>query len=544
MNLYRSLFHRAALCTLAFAGALALPFAHAHAGGSPPGQVVITENGPVSGTVTNDGRKFLGIPYAAPPVGNLRWKPPAAPANWTAPRDATHFGNNCPQAPTPFGLPSANEDCLFLNVYTPPVGVLPSPVIVWIHGGAFQFGESNDYDPRALVGKNVVVVSINYRLGALGFLAHPALTSEGGGTSGNYGFLDQQAALRWVKRNIARFGGNPLDVTIAGQSAGGLSVHTHLAAPGSAGLFQQAIAQSGAYMLAPPTVAVAETQGTAYATAVGCSSQTAACLRAVPVTTLLANQPTSPVAYLPRVDGIILPKAMDAAFTSGQFNKVPVIEGSTHDEYRLFVAAFFTFAQPPIPVNAATYPTLIATILQLTPAQAQVVVPLVMAQYPLANYTSGELALAAVGTDSTFACNALRATSLLAPFTPTWAYEFDDEDAPQIYLPPAPFDYGAYHGSELPYLFNMRIAQGAVVPSPLLNPAQQQLSDSMVLQWSRFARFGNPNAPLQTQLWPRFLLPLSQNVQLLVPPQPQNYTATAFQTDHKCSFWAQLAGGS
>jgi para-nitrobenzyl esterase len=413
--------------------------------------------------------------------------------------------------------------------------------MVWIHGGAFQFGESNDYDPRALVGKNVVVVSINYRLGALGFLAHPALTAEGGGTSGNYGFLDQQAALRWVKRNIARFGGNPNNVTIFGQSAGGLSVHTHLAAPGSTGLFQQAIAQSGAYMLAPPTVAVAETQGTAYATAVGCSSQDAACLRAVPVTTLLANQPTSPVAYLPRVDGIILPQAMDAAFTSGQFNKVPVIEGSTHDEYRLFVATFFTFQG--IPVNATTYPGLIAAILQLTPAQAQVVVPLVMAQYPLANYSSGELALAAVGTDSTFACNAIRATSLLSPFTPTWSYEFDDPDAPMIYIPPAPFDYGAYHGSELPYLFDMRINAGVPVPSPLLNQAQQQLSNSMVLYWSRFALLGNPNAPLQTTLWPRFLPPLSQNVQLLVPPQPQNYTATAFLADHKCSFWQQLAGG-
>jgi len=218
---------------------------------------------------------------------------------------------------------------------------------------------------------------------------------------------------------------------------------------------------------------------------------------------------------------------------------VPVIEGSTHDEYRLFVALFFTF-QNQIPVTDATYPSLIATILGLTQAQAQVVVPLVMAQYPLANYSSGELALAAVGTDSTFACNALRATSLLSPFTPTWAYEFDDPDAPQIYLPPASFPYGAYHGSELSYLFDMRDN----VPVPAFTPAQQQLSDAMVLQWSRFALIGNPNAPLQTQLWPRFLPPLTQNLQLLVPPQPQNYTATAFQTDHKCSFWASLASGS
>jgi para-nitrobenzyl esterase len=410
--------------------------------------------------------------------------------------------------------------------------------MVWIHGGAFQFGESNDYTPRQFVDKNMVVVTINYRLGALGFLAHPALTAEGGGTSGNYGFLDQQAALRWVKRNISRFGGNPNNVTIFGQSAGGLSVHTHLAAPGSAGLFHRAIAQSGAYMLAPPTLAVAQTQGTAYATAVGCASQDLACLRAVPVATLLANQDPSPVAYLPRVDGKVLPQAMDAAFTSGQFTKVPVIEGSTHDEYRLFVAAFFTFRGTPI--DATTYPAAIAATLGLTPAAAQVVVPLVMAQYPLANYPSGELALGAVGTDAIFACNAIRATTLLAPFTPTWSYEFDDPDAPQIYLPPAGFPYGAYHGSELPYLFDMRVT----VPAPPFTPAQQELSDAMVLQWSRFARLGNPNAPLQVPLWPRFLPPLTQNVQLLVPPDPQNYTATAFAADHKCTFWAQIAGGS
>jgi len=166
------------------------------------GKTVITDRGPVTGVITPDGRQFLGIPYAAPPVGSRRWQPPAQAPSWTQPLDASQFGNNCPQAPSPFGLASTTEDCLFLNVYTPPVGPLGGalrndPVLVWIHPGAFTVGESDDYDPRELVKRNVVVVTINYRLGALGFLAHPALTAESSNaSSGNYGFMDQQAALR------------------------------------------------------------------------------------------------------------------------------------------------------------------------------------------------------------------------------------------------------------------------------------------------------------------------------------------------------------
>ena len=499
------------------------------------GQIVVTENGPVSGTVTADGRKFLGIPYAKAPTGALRWKAPAAPQNWTTTRPATQFGSTCPQAATPFGFPSTNEDCLFVNVYTPPVSLISNPVVVWIHPGAFQYGEGSGFDPKKLVAKGVVVVTLNYRLGALGWLAHPALTAEGGGSSGNYGFLDQQAALKWVKRNIIKFGGNPLKVTIAGESAGGLSVSTHMAAPSSAGLFQQAITQSGAYALALSTLATAETQGTAYASAVGCASGDLACLRAVPVATLLANQSPSPSAYLPRVDGKVLPKSIQAAFTAGTFNKVPVLQGSTHDEFTLFIATQFTLAN--VPVVPAGYPNYIAAILGLTPAAAQVVVPLVIQQYPLANYTSTELALAAIGTDAAFACNAALTATLLAPSVATYWYEFDDPDAPQVFLPPVPYDYGAYHGSELKYLFNVR----ETVPGTF-TPAQQQLSDAMVLNWSTFAKLGSPSG----LLWPRFAPPLSQRVQLLTPPLPQSYTATAFAADHKCSFWQQIAaaGGS
>lgn len=503
------------------------------------GQVVKTANGPVSGTVSSTGRQFLGIPYAAPPVGALRWKPPAAPQNWTATRDATRVSSTCPQTAGPFGIASTNEDCLYVNVYTPPVGPLGGalrndPVLVWIHPGAFQFGEGSDFNPRQLVARNIVVVTLNYRLGALGFLAHPTLTAEGNGTSGNYGFQDQQAALQWVKNNIAQFGGNPNKITIAGQSAGGLSVHTHLVAPGSAGLFQQAIAQSGAYTLAPPTLAQGEADGTTYAAAVGCSSGDAACLRAVPVATLLANQNgNNPAAYLPRVDGKIVPATLAAAFTSGQFNKVPVIEGSTHDEYTLFTGLLTLQGMT---VTADNYGALIANTLQLPAAAAQQVVPLIIQQYPLANYSKGELALAAVGTDAIFACNAANAANLLSSKTPTWWYEFDDPDAPQYLLPPVGYPYSAFHGSELSYLFDVRQS----VQAPALDANQQQLSDEMVKHWSNFARLGNPNA-LTENLWPRFQPPLTQRVQQLVPPQSQAYTATAFVADHKCNFWAQLA---
>lgn len=524
--------------TLAAVAALALQTSTVQA--NAPGQVVATESGPVSGSVSSAGRQFLGIPYAAPPVGGRRWKAPESPQSWSSPRDATQFGSTCPQAPTPFGQASINEDCLFLNVYTPPVGLFGGalrndPVMVWFHPGAFQYGEGSDFDPRKLVARNTVVVTVNYRLGALGFFAHPALSAEGGGSSGNYGFLDQQAALRWVRDNIAQFGGNPNNVTIFGQSAGAVSVHAHMVSPGSAGLFDRAIAQSGDYALSLPPLSRAEAEGAAYAQAVGCASGDLACLRALPVTTLLANQSTSPVAYLPRVDGSTLPLSIDAAFASGQYNKVNVLEGSAHDEYTLFVASLFTLQG--LTVTPEAYPSYIAAILQLTPEQAAQAVPVIMAQYPYASYPSGELALAAIGTDATFACNTGLAVQLLSSSTPTWWYEFSDPNAPQIYLPPV-LPYGAYHGSELSYLFDVRESY----PAPDLTPAQMQLSDSMVRYWTNFARLGNPNT-LQDPLWPRFLLPLSQRVQRLSSPTPQAYTATEFVADHKCDFWKAFAGG-
>jgi para-nitrobenzyl esterase len=313
--------------------------------------LVFTFSGPVRGTVTSaDVREFLGIPYAAPPVGNLRWRPPVAHAPWFAPLEATNFANHCPQPPSPFGRASITEDCLFLNVFTPSSADFfhPRPVMVWIHGGALVTGESDDYDPTALVEDGVIVVTINYRLGALGFFAHPAFAAEStdadrdrdidSNSAGDYGLMDQQLALRWVRDNILFFGGDPLNVTIFGESAGGLSVFSQLVSPPADGLFHKAIIESGAYALNTQTLDTAEAAGTAFATAAGCSSQTSACLRALPVTTILANE--NPAGYTPNIDGEFFPLSLNTALATGQFHRVPVIQGSNHDEWRLHSARF------------------------------------------------------------------------------------------------------------------------------------------------------------------------------------------------------------
>jgi para-nitrobenzyl esterase len=507
--------------------------------------VVVTETGPLRGVETSGGNQYLGIPYAAPPVGSARWMPPMPAERWHGLRDASQFGSNCPQVATPFGLGSQNEDCLYLNVFTPDDDHRGrsdgdsdkhghghdrgSPVMVWLHPGAFQYGESDDFDPTDLVEHGVVVVTLNYRLGALGFLAHPALTAESASaSSGNYGLQDQQAALRWVQRNIERFGGDPDNVTIFGESAGAVSVHAHMASPASAGLFQRAIAQSGGYALTQPTLSAAEAQGTAYAAAIGCASQDAACLRGVPVATLLANQSTSPTAYLPKVDGSILPVSVGTAFATGQFNRVPVIEGSTHDEFSLFVASLFELRG--IPVNAFTYTSLISAVLSVPPAVAQVIATNF---YPLAAYPNAGTALTAVGTDAAFACNTRVAARLLSQWVPTWVYEFNDPTAPQIFLPPVSFAYNAYHGSENQYLFDMRES----VPAPALTPQQEQLSASMQQYWTGFAKNADPNSS-QVPQWNRYQPSSAMDAfQSFNATGPAAITGTAFGLAHKCAVW-------
>ncbi|HEY1488874.1 MAG TPA: carboxylesterase family protein [Micromonosporaceae bacterium] len=506
-------------------GALIAGATAASATASPTGNhpVVSTANGAVRGVTTGATDEFLGLPYAAPPVGALRWRAPRPAASWHGVRDATAFAPHCAQSPSPFGQASTSEDCLYLNVFTPAHARGRLPVMVWIHGGALVTGESDDYDPSQLVSDGTMVVTINYRLGALGFLAHPALAGAGGG-SGDYGLMDQQAALRWVQRNIGRFGGDARDVTIFGESAGGLSVASQLASPSAHGLFTRAIIESGAYGLNTASLTSAESAGEAFATATGCASQTADCLRSLPVSTILADQ--NAAGYQPNIDGTIVTQSLKTALATGHFNHVPVINGSNHDEYRLFVALD---ALEGAPVTAANYQDTIADTLGVTPAIAAVIA----AQYPLSAYPSPSLALGAVGTDAIFACPALTLDESASKYVPTYAYEFNDENAPELFLPPIGFPYGAAHASELQYLFNLTVQP---FPGTLTAP-QQQLAATMRAYWTNLARTGF-RSTLRAPLWPRFTT-AGQRIQSLVPPRPQ--VETDFAVEHNCGFWA-LAG--
>ncbi len=502
---------------------------------APKAPVAATDTGPVRGALSGGIDRWLGIPYAAAPVGDLRFRPPQRATRWTGVRDATQFANHCPQIAGPFGLASTTEDCLYLNVFTPARGTdaLPEdellPVMFWIHGGALRVGESDGYDPTRLVQQGVVVVTINYRLGVLGFLAHPALTAESTDhVSGNYGILDQQAALRWVQRNIASFGGDPSRVTIFGESAGGLSVHTHLASPLSRGLFQGAIVESGAYALSQLPLASDEAQGVTTAAAAGCAAQTAACLRGASVETLLeAYETTHPQTTIPTVDGKVLTQSVGAAFTSGQFNQVPVMEGSNHDEWRLFVPLEFDFVTGP--VTAAGYIPAIAATLGVPLSTASFLASF----YPLAAYASPDIALSALGTDALFACNSRKSARLISQFVPTYAYEFNDPNAPQRFLPPASMPYASAHASEIQYIFDLPPTDLVQNP-PALTASQQQLAAAMVAYWTNFAKTGSPNW-LGSPVWPAYTRTGDQ-IQSLAPPTPS--TTTGFAADHKCAVWA------
>jgi para-nitrobenzyl esterase len=506
---------------IVFAATVAAALAAAPGAAAAQGPVVPTASGPVRGLDTGAMQEFLGIPYAAPPVGKLRWRPPQPAASWTGVRDATQFGPHCPQLATPYGTPSSSEDCLYLNVFTPEKtnNGVPHlrPVMVWIHGGALVVGESDDYDPSMLVARGVIVVTLNYRLGELGFLAHPALAGPDG-SSGDYGLMDQQAALRWVQANIRGFGGDPSNVTMFGESAGGLSVHSQLASPLAAGLFQKAIVESGAYSLTQPSLTAAEAAGQSWADDVGCPDQSAACLRSLSVQQILAG-PT-PASIVPNVDGAVLTQSIGTAFATGAFNRVPVIEGSNHDEWRLFVAQAETLTHTP--VTAATYVPAIAASLGVPLPTAAFFASL----YPAAAYPSASEALGALGTDLVFACNTRRAAGALSQYVPTYQYEFADENAPMAFFPPVSFPTGAYHASEIQYLFNEPT-------TPLLSSDQQLLSAAMVRYWTQFATDGNPNSAA-TPAWPLYDT-TTQQFQSLVPPAPA--TATGFATEHNCILW-------
>jgi para-nitrobenzyl esterase len=503
---------------------------------------IVTESGPLKGIETSIEDQFLGIPYAAPPVGNLRWVPPQPRGQWQGVLDATQFGNYCTQ-PDGAGGTFGDEDCLTLNVYRPHQmknanqtgGVA---VMVWIHGGGLAGGGSADYDPSPLVlGGNVLVVTINYRLGYLGFLAHPALDAEGH-LAGNYGLMDQQFALRWVQNNIAAFGGDPTRVTIFGESAGGQSVYTQLASPLAAGLFVGAIAESGSYASFAPylhqivPLAVGETSdagygvppGTSIASSVGCASQTAQCLRSTLASTLVLAEPGT---VSPFVDGTLLTQPPGAAFASGQFNHVPVISGTNHDEWRGPVAIQYGSSL----ATEADYEAAVDALWDgFGPFIWGVFYP--PTNYPIVPPIPGDpnpspgIALGASGTDGIYSCPARNADQSLSQFVTTYAYEFNDENAPTAGLM-ANFPLGARHFGEVRYLFDVFGAPS----SPLLTTAQKALSNAMIGYWTTFAATGSPNfsgAPF----WPQYNTSTDE-FQSLVPPTPA--PEFNFATDHMCT---------
>ena len=465
---------------------------------------VQTDHGVVRGADDGNGvRSFLGIPYAAPPVGKLRWRPPAAAHDWDGTRDGTKYGQKCIQDTviTPGG---GTEDCLFLNVWTPSPQPVDAPVMVWIHGGAFIFGAGSDpfYAGSELARtRGVVVVTINYRLGALGFMAHPALSAEDSAhpASGNYGLLDQIAALEWVQRNIAAFGGNPQRVTVFGESAGGYSACLHYASPKTRDMIAGAISESGACTanaLEQPR-ADAEASGVTLMTQLGCpgtDSSVLDCARAIDPYAILDALPVDlktpggalygavPASTLPNVDGLVLPASVETLLANGGGGDKPLIVGNNRDEGTLFHSSLLS--------SPVTTETDYRACLERRFGAANV--DAIETRYPVSGFASPNDALAAVSGDAFFVCPARRnARAASAAGAPVYRYIFSRELEQSIGL-------GAFHSSEIPFVFGLdsyplgKVGAGA------------PLADAMQGYWTRFAANGDPNGGELAYPWPHY----------------------------------------
>ena len=482
--------------------------------------VVKTRAGAVRGTVDGSVRVFLGIPYAAPPVGNLRWQPPQAHASWTDTLEASRAGNSCPQMSFRRGGIEGSEDCLYLNIYSPNPAGARLPVMVWIHGGTFIAGTGAMYNGSQLAAKgNLIVVTINYRLGPFGFLASRRLDSAGH-PSGNYGLLDQQAALRWVKENIAAFGGDPEKVTVAGESAGAISIGLHLVSPAAAGLFERAILESGPF-LHTRTLAESETRGDEFAAKLGCdkASDVAGCMRSKSAEEILSAIPANPLGagspiWEPAMDGSLIPSQPAEALAAGRFNRVPVLNGSNRDEGTLFLA----FAKP---ISAGKFNTEVQERFGNDAAR-------VLAAYPLANYPSPLQASAAGFGDGIFSCPIVKAGSMLSAQVPVYQYEFNDPQAPIRFIRNPPFPLGAYHSSEIQYVF------GGIAANGSSSAAQQKLSDAMMRYWIGFITSGNPGGSPQ---WTRYSARDDQILSLA--PGAIGYESD-FAKTHHCDLWDSM----
>ncbi|MFL6073606.1 MAG: carboxylesterase/lipase family protein [Mycobacteriales bacterium] len=511
---------------------LPVPFAavaSAHpTGGAPLARV---HTGLLRGGTDGSVDSFLGVPYARPPVGPLRWRPPQPAQPWPGVREATAYGNRCPALASSNGPRSETEDCLYLNVQRP-AGARPGarlPVYFWIHGGGLVNGSSTQHDGSLIVrNTRVVVVTINYRLGVFGFLAHPVLTAEAG-ESGNYGLMDQQAALRWVRDNIAAFGGDPRQVTIGGESAGGWSVCAHLSAPGSRGLFVRAMMQSGSCVSG--TLADAQAAGTGYAHALGCADDAAAaaCLRGRTTAQLLDTTPAPAARFVRGVP--TLPADPDTAVRTGAFARVPVVIGANRDEGR-------TFAQGFIGASQSDYT---ATVNSLFGARA----PAVLARYPWpaeADTFTAAYLIGAILTDSGFVggiggCGNRSLTQALARYTRTYSYEFDHRTGPGLRPQPAGYVWGAGHAAELAYLWPS-FDNGTPI-APTFDAAERRLALDMVHYWGSFVRTGHPAARFAAR-WPSYHT-ARPTLSLRAGGRSTLVTDHQVAAEHNCDLWPQPA---
>ena len=443
--------------------------------------------GAVRGRAEGPILAFKGIPYAAPPTGQNRWRPPLPIPQWTGVKDAGAYGPACIQ-PTP-GAPhlysddlgATSEDCLTLNVWTGSTGG-KAPVIVWIHGGSLVAGSSKErlYDGARLAADGVVVVSINYRLGVLGYLAHPELSAESpAGLSGNYGLMDQIAALQWVRQNIEAFGGDPNNVTIAGESAGGLSVIYLMASPLARGLFSKAIAQS-AYMISTPELKEARfgapsAESAGLTLALRMQAPSLRVLRGLDPQTLTDQAARAGFAPFGAVDGIVLPRQLVDVFDRGEQAPVPILAGFNSGEIRSL-----RMLAPPAPASAAEYERLIRERYGD------------LADEFLRLYPSSDMdeSILAASRDALYGWTAERLTrSQTAAGHAAFLYLFDHGY-------PAADEAGlhAFHASELPYTFGNLQRTPPRWPRIPSTPAESRLSDMMVGYWTSFARTGQPRA--------------------------------------------------
>jgi para-nitrobenzyl esterase len=449
------------------------------------GPVVATAQGRVEGVIEREVAVFKGLPFAQPPTGPLRWRAPREPIAWSGTRDGSRFASPCVQNRAVSleggGDPGpVSEDCLYLNVWTPQADTTtPRPVMVWLHGGALVFGASHlpVYDASALARRGVVVVTINYRLGPLGFMVHPALERESGGAvaAANFGLLDQIAALRWVRDNIASFGGDPLRVTIFGQSAGAQSVLALMASPPAQGLFQQAIAQS-AYGIPSHTRDKARGVGVSLAQAVGLpgAQASAARLRAVPAERFIAVAgPTSTLAPSFVVGDAAMPRTIVSAFRARQQAALPLVIGSNSDETS--VAAAFGIRTD-------------ALVRQLGAGKL-----FVQPHYPDV-HDDAELGRQVV-SDAVFAAYARRIAVLHAARAPVWRYYFSRKPAGV-----AATAKGVTHGGEVPAVFESGDLCGCL-PAPATEDDRRAARD-VADRWAAFAATGTPDVG-SPPAWPR-----------------------------------------